>query len=218
MVDAESVDQQSRSVVQRAVGVEPAAHDGGHQDRPAALLPHPCHQCLEVRAVRRLVRRLVVVGELDQDEVAVADQRLDRGPQLRVPQIRDRTLAGVGVVGDRDALAQVLRQLLAPAGVRLGGLVADGGVADEEDLPDVPGGGDPDVGQRRRGAAERQVQSGGTRPRRSVRPRGCGRRRVKLRATRAPAGAAVSGSRARRVSAVTLVLDAASPPRTTFTS
>lgn len=128
----------------------------------AALLPDARDQRLQVRAVGRLVGRLVVVGELDHHQVAAVDLWLDGGPQPRVPQIGDRTLPGVRVVGDGDAFAQVLRELLAPAGVGVAGLVADGGVADEEDLAGVPGGGDPDVGEGGRRAAEDEVQTGGS--------------------------------------------------------
>ncbi len=146
VVHAETVDQQSGVVVQGGVGVEPATDDGRHQDGAASTRTHSLDERGEVGAIGRRVGLLVVVGELDEHQVAAPDERPDGREERGVLQVAHTALAGVAVVGDGRTALQVLRQLLAPARVRLPRLVAHRRVPDEQYLAGARRGGDADRG------------------------------------------------------------------------
>jgi hypothetical protein len=72
VVRPEAVHQQGRAVVRCAVAVEQATDDRSDRNRTHTLFPYARDERFEMRAVRRLVRLFVVVGELDEDQVALA--------------------------------------------------------------------------------------------------------------------------------------------------
>ena len=89
----------------------------------------------------------IVVGELDEEVVALLHLAEDLVQAEGVGEGLQR-LAGLRVVGDRDASVEEYGQDLAPAYVAAAVAVGDGGVAGDEDGGDGGGGGDLDRAQR----------------------------------------------------------------------